>query len=152
MNVLTLLKKDHDKVKELLEEVDSTTQRGVKKRSELLATIKEELSTHEIVEEEIVYPAIAGRSKEKDLVLEAYEEHNVVDRIMKDIEGVSPEDELWIAKFAVMKENIEHHIREEEGKLFKVARDVFDRDELEELGVEVMERKEQVHSGMDARG
>ncbi len=152
MNVLTLLKQDHDRVKELLEEGDSTTQRGVKRRTELLSLIKEDLSLHEIVEEEIIYPAIASRSKEKDLVLEAYEEHNVVDRIMKDLEGVEPENELWAAKFAVMKENIEHHIREEEGKLFKIARDVFDRDELEQLGVEVMERKEQVHSGMDSRG
>jgi hypothetical protein len=146
MNALTLLKEDHDLLKDLLEEASSTTQRSTKKRVERLAKIKDELMAHEIVEEEIIYPAIDIRSDERDLVLEAYEEHNVVDRIMKDLENVPVEDELWLAKFTVMKENILHHIREEEGKLFKVARDVFDRDELEDLGVAVMERKEQVHS------
>ena len=33
-----------------------------------------------------------------------------------------------------MKENIEHHIEEEEGEMFKQARQVFDRQELDELG------------------
>jgi len=146
MNALTLLKEDHDRLKDLLEEASSTTQRNAKKRAELLAKIKDELTLHEIVEEEIIYPAIDGRSDERDLVLEAYEEHNVVDHIMKDLENVATDDELWLAKFTVMKENIQHHIREEEGKLFKVAREVFDRDELEDLGVAVMERKEQAHS------
>ena len=53
MDAITLLKHDHDKVKKLLTELETTTERGVKTRSELFATIKGELTVHEIIEEEI---------------------------------------------------------------------------------------------------
>jgi hemerythrin-like domain-containing protein len=51
------------------------------------------------------------------------------------------DDENWGAKAIVMKENIEHHIEEEEGEMFKAARQVFDRDELEDLGRRMERRK-----------
>ena len=78
----------------------------------------------------------------KEIVLEAYEEHDVVDTIMGEIERTPVEDERWAAKFKVMKENLEHHIEEEEGEMFKHARNVFDRDTLEELGRQMKERKD----------
>ena len=134
MNAITLLKDDHDKVKKLLEELESTTERGVKRREELFSTIKRELTVHEIIEEEIFYPTLKQHPKAKDIVLEGYEEHHVVDQIMGELETTPVTDEKWAAKFLVMKENIEHHIEEEEGEMFKTARSVFDRQELEDLG------------------
>jgi hypothetical protein len=74
-------------------------------------------------------------------VLEGYEEHHVVDEIMGELEMTDVGDETWGAKFKVMKENIEHHIEEEEGEMFKNARQVFDRSELEELGARMSELK-----------
>ena len=60
-------------------------------------------------------------------MLEGYEEHHVVDEIMGELDASRVTDETWGAKFKVMKENIEHHIEEEEGEMFKTARCVFDR-------------------------
>jgi Hemerythrin HHE cation binding domain len=134
MDALKLLKADHDKVKKLLTEGESTTERGEKTRSELFATIKGELMVHERIEEEIFYPALRDHPRAKDIVLEAYEEHDVVDMIMAELEATDVTDETWGAKFKVMKENLEHHIEEEEGEMFKQARAVFDADELETLG------------------
>ena len=142
MDAITLLKTDHDRVKKMLEEGDSTTERGVKTRTELLMTLKRELVVHERIEEEIFYPALKQHPKAKELVLEAYEEHHVVDEIMGELEATDVSDETWGAKFTVMKENIEHHIEEEEGEMFKNARQVFDRQELEELGARMAELKE----------
>jgi len=136
-----MLKTDHDKVKELLSDLESTTERGVKTREELFATIKGELTVHETIEEEIFYPALKQHPKAKDIVLEAYEEHHVVDNVMAELEGLDVSDETWGAKAKVMKENIEHHIEEEEGEMFKQARQVFDRQELEDLGAQMAERK-----------
>ena len=133
-NALTMLKEDHDKVKRLLTELESTTERGVQTRERLFATIKGELTVHEIIEEEIFYPELKAHPKAKDIVLEGYEEHHVVDEIMGELEATDVTDETWGAKFTVMKENIEHHIEEEEGDMFKQARQVFDDDELEDLG------------------
>ena len=141
MDAITMLKTDHDKVKSLLEELETTTERGVKTRQELFATIKGELTVHEVIEEEIFYPALKRHPKAKDIVLEGYEEHHVVDVLMGELESLDVSDETWGAKALVMKENVEHHIEEEEGEMFKQARQVFDRQELEDLGEQMAARK-----------
>ena len=141
MDAIAMLKTDHDKVKRLLTELETTTERCVKTRAELFSTIKGELTVHEIIEEEIFYPALKSHPKAKDIVLEAYEEHHVVDLLMSELEELDVSDETWGAKAIVMKENIEHHIEEEEGDMFKQARQVFDRQELEDLGARMAERK-----------
>src|SRR5215207_1494224 len=141
MNAITMLKTDHDKVKALLTELEGTTERGEKIRAELFSTIKGELTVHEIIEEEIFYPALKSHPKAKDIVLEGYEEHHVVDLLMSELEELDVTDETWGAKALVMKENIEHHIEEEEGEMFKQARSVFDEAELDELGLEMEARK-----------
>jgi hemerythrin-like domain-containing protein len=141
MDAIALLKADHDKVKRLLSDLETTTERGVKTRAELFATIKGELTIHETIEEEIFYPALKSHPKAKDVVLEGYQEHHVVDLLMGELESMDVSDERWGAKATVMKENIEHHIEEEEGDMFKKARQVFDRGELEDLGERMAERK-----------
>ncbi|HUF58294.1 MAG TPA: hemerythrin domain-containing protein [Actinomycetota bacterium] len=144
MNAITLLEEDHRKMKKLLSEMESTTERGVKTREELFTTVKDELTVHETIEEEIFYPALKEHPKTKEITLEAYEEHHVVDMVMAEIEGVPYDDERWGAKFKVMKENIEHHIEEEEKEMFKQARQAFEEDELEALGERMKARKDQM--------
>ena len=141
MDALKLLKDDHEKMRKLLTELEATTERGVKTREELFSTIKGELTVHEIIEEEIFYPALKDHPKAKDIVLEGYEEHHVVDMVMAELEDLPVDDESWGAKASVMKENVEHHMEEEEGEMFQKARQVFDRDELEELGTRMERRK-----------
>ena len=142
MDAVTLLKDDHDTLKKILSDLDSTTERGVKTREELFTRVRRELEVHEAIEEEIFYPALKEHPKAKDLVLEAYEEHNVVDMVMAEIQDTPYDDETWGAKLTVMKENIEHHIEEEEGEMFPQARDVFERSELQELGDRMQARKQ----------
>jgi hypothetical protein len=142
MDALTLLKADHDKVKKLLGELAKTTERGVKTRSELFATIKGELTIHETIEEEIFYPALMEMAKTREITLEGYEEHHVVDLLMGELEDLDVDDESWGAKAKVMQENIEHHIEEEEGEMFKKTRQAFDDGDLDELGRRMQARKE----------
>ena len=144
MDAMKLLKDDHGKVKKMLEELEATTERGVKTRRDLFTKLKQELMVHEAIEEEIFYPALKSHPKTKEITLEAYEEHHVVDMVMAEIEGVAFDDETWGAKFMVMKENLEHHIEEEEGEMFKQARQVFAREELEQLGGSMAARKQEL--------
>jgi hemerythrin-like domain-containing protein len=144
MDALSLLKEDHDKVKKLLKDLDSTTERGVKTREQLFNKIKQELEIHEAIEEEIFYPALKDHPKTKELTLEAYEEHHVVDLVMAEIEAIPFDQETWGAKFTVMKENVEHHIEEEEREMFKQAKQVFDGDELSQLGESMAKRKQEL--------
>ena len=144
MDAVKLLKQDHDEVKKMLTDLENTTERAEKTRTEGLATLKRELEIHEAIEEEVFYPALKEHPKTKELALEGYEEHHVVDMVMTEIEGVEPSDETWMAKFTVMKENLEHHIEEEEGEMFPQAEKVFDDSELDELGDRMQARKEEL--------
>jgi hemerythrin superfamily protein len=92
------------------------------------------LTAHEQMEEEVLYPALKAHPKAKELTLEAYEEHHVVDLVLEELEGTPVSDEQWGAKFKVAKENIEHHIEEEETQMFPKCRELFTRDELEDMG------------------
>ena len=112
-----------------------------RRATELFARLKSELTVHEIIEEEIFYPTLKQHPKAKEIVLEGYEEHNVVDTLMSELEALDVDDETWGPKAKVMIENIEHHIEEEEGDMFQKARQVFDRDELEQLGKAMETRK-----------
>ncbi|HET6713636.1 MAG TPA: hemerythrin domain-containing protein [Actinomycetota bacterium] len=144
MDAVKLLKQDHDEVKKMLTDLENTTERAEKTRTEGLATLKRELEIHEAIEEEVFYPALKEHPKTKELALEGYEEHHVVDMVMTEIEGVEPSDETWMAKFTVMKENLEHHIEEEEGEMFPQAEKVFDDSELDDLGDRMQARKEEL--------
>ncbi len=143
MDAIALLKADHDKVKKLLSELESTTERGVKTRERLYTTIRKEMTAHEVIEEEIFYPALKHHPKAVDIVMEGLEEHHVVDLLMKELDSLAYDDEKWGPKANVMKENIEHHIEEEEDDMFVKARQVFDRAELEELGSRMEARKKE---------
>jgi hemerythrin-like domain-containing protein len=146
MDAMSLLKEDHKKVKKMLAQLESTTERGVKTREELFTRVKQELVVHEAIEEEIFYPALKEHPKTKDIALEGYEEHHVVDTVMGEMLDLPVSDETWTAKFTVMKENLEHHIEEEEGEMFKQARQVFDDAELEDLGNRMELRKKELQA------
>jgi hemerythrin-like domain-containing protein len=141
MNAITMLTEDHREVERMLDELEPTTERAIKTRHELFARLKEALSIHEVIEEEIFYPALRDHPKAKDIVLEAYEEHNVVDSLLGELERLPVDAETWGAKAKVMIENVRHHIEEEEGEMFPTARRVFDAEELTELGERMAARR-----------
>lgn len=151
MNAFTLLKADHKKVAGILEKIDSTTERGVKTREELFTQLKSELDTHARIEETIFYPAIKEADETRDITLEAFEEHKVVKTLLSELESLGKDEEQWTAKFAVLKENIEHHVEEEEGEMFTKARKVLDEEKAEELGARMEAAKEEQPKSASAR-
>ena len=154
MDALKLLEQDHQKVKQLMGEIEKTTERGIKTREQLFNKLVEELTIHEKIEEQIFYPEVMERATSKqleELVTESYEEHHVVDMVEAEIEGTPFDAEEWAAKFKVMMENIEHHaFEEEEGKMFPKVRRALGKDELEDMGTRMQELKEQLMEGMPA--
>jgi hypothetical protein len=152
MDAIALLKEDHAKAKKLMNELEQTTERGVKTREEKWTKLLKELTIHENIEEEIFYPALHEHPKLKEIVLEALEEHHLVDEIVEQLKDTPFDDEHWSAKFKVTKENVEHHIEEEEGPMFSKVRQVFTKEELEELGSRMEAAKqEQMREEMPQR-
>ncbi len=143
MNVFTLLKADHKRVAALFEKLEPTTERGVKTRKELFATLKQELEAHTHIEEKYLYPVLEKAEKTHDIVLESIEEHAVVKRLLAELEEVAVDDESWGAKLKVLQENVEHHVEEEEGEMFPQAKEVLSKDEQEALGASMENAKDE---------
>jgi hemerythrin-like domain-containing protein len=134
---LEMLLADHDRFRSLLEQGAETTVRARETRRELLATLTAELNLHELKEEKVLYPALQSHPETRSLVLEGIEEHHVADIVATELRDVAPGDEAWGAKFEVLKENIEHHLEEEESEMFRAARGILSRDELQALGTQM---------------
>jgi len=146
-NAINLLKKDHENVKKLLSDLESTTARGAKKRQQLLDTIESELEVHTRIEEEIFYPAFeqAGRKEDdSELYFEAREEHRLVDDVLPKLKECDPGSTEFGGKATVLKDLVEHHAEEEEKEMFPRMRKLLSNEELEELGERMEERKKQL--------
>jgi hemerythrin-like domain-containing protein len=148
MNAIQLLKDDHKKVRGLLAELEATTPRGVKTRTELLARIAREIEVHTTIEEEIFYPAFkaAGEKGDDDkLYFEALEEHRAAgDLVLPDLLGTDPGSECFGGRAKVFKELVEHHAGEEEKEMFPRARKLLSAAELNELGARMAQRKQEL--------
>ena len=144
-NAITLLKSDHATVKRLLRELNATTDRAVKERERLVTEIQRELKTHAQIEEEVFYPAFKAKTEgtdAEDMFYEASEEHHLVDIVLPALVHANPKSHEFEAKAKVLQDLIEHHVKEEEQEMFPKARQVFDEDQLRELGDLLQTRKE----------
>ncbi len=146
MDAFELLKQDHEKVSGIFEKLEPTTERAVKTREELFTQLKQELDVHAEIEEQIFYPAIKDADETHDITLEAFEEHAVVKHLLAELDAESKETEEWGAKLTVLKENVEHHVEEEEGEMFPKAKKVLSSEQIEELGTRMEQAKQQLKS------
>lgn len=154
MNALDLLKQDHETVRELLDRLEKTTERAVKSRAEMLQKLHLELQIHTSIEEEIFYPAYtqAGGKEEAVMAAEAKEEHRTVDSlVLPDLLNTDPGTIPFTGRLKVLKELLEHHIEEEEQELFPQAQKLFDKARLDELGLEMKSRKDELKKSLSAQ-
>jgi len=144
-NAITMLKSDHATVKRLLRELDATTERAIKARESLVSQIEREIKMHSQIEEEVFYPAFKAKTENtdaEDLFYEAAEEHHVVDMVLPALKAANPKSHEFAAKAKVLKDLIEHHVREEETQMFARARQLFSDEQLRELGDLMQARKD----------
>lgn len=144
MNAIDLLKADHEKVKGILSQLSESTDRAVKKRTELLEKLELEVSIHTQLEEEILYPAYkaAGGKAEAEMYYEAKEEHRTVDSlVLPDLKDTDPTSPEFAGRVKVIKELLEHHIEEEETDMFPHAKKILGKTKLDELGDQMLTLK-----------
>jgi hemerythrin-like domain-containing protein len=149
MKATDFLKKQHKEVKGLFKQVEKTE--NARERTDLMQQISQKLQLHTRLEEEVFYPAVRGLEtrKAEEMIAEAFEEHHVVDLVLKDLPNVDPEDERFEAKMTVLSELVEHHVEEEEKEMFKLA-ERLGKDELEDLAEEMQARMEEMDRGRRA--
>jgi hypothetical protein len=131
MNAIDLLKEQLEEVKGLFEKIEKEDDSDA--IEDLFDQLADNLAAHSTIEEKIFYPA-AYESQTEDLLKEAVEEHLAIKRLVADLMDMAPEDENFMAKITVLKEEVEHHVEEEEGELFKSAKKDLGAQRLKELG------------------
>lgn len=147
MDAIELLKSDHKKVRELLGQLTDTTSRAEKTRTELLEKIRMELEAHTAIEEEIFYPAFreAGKKDDEEMYFEALEEHRAAgDLVLPDLLKTEVTSEKFSGRAKVLKELVEHHADEEEKEMFPKAKQLLDKQQLQELGERMQQRKQEL--------
>jgi iron-sulfur cluster repair protein YtfE (RIC family) len=146
-DAIALLKTDHAAVKGLFEKEGKLKKQDGEKKANLFNQIKAALEVHATIEEEIFYPAVKKARSEnvKDEVREAYEEHKQIKSLLAQISSITSADETYDMKIKVLKEDVEHHIKEEEGEMFPDAKK-FLGERLIELGAKLESRKEQLQT------
>jgi hemerythrin superfamily protein len=140
---------DHKKVKDLFKQFEkSKDQDGAQEqKAQLVKQICTELKVHTAIEEEIFYPAVREQIEDEDLMDEALVEHAGAKELIAQLEEMDPEDDLYDAKVTVLGEQIDHHVKEEEGEMFPKARKA--KVDSEELGVQMAERRSELKTQLE---
>ena len=138
MDAFSLLKADHRKVEQLFSQLESASGQA---KMRVFEQIKMELELHTHLEETIFYPALEKPKQTHELTMEAYEEHDVVKKLLQEMSRARTPNEEWEAKAKVLQENVEHHVEEEEGELFQKAEAALSEEDLETLGEQMESEK-----------
>jgi hemerythrin superfamily protein len=141
-----LLEQDHREVEEWFDEYDELKEDN--RKGDLAEKICLALKVHAQIEEEIFYPEAREATKDNDLIDEAVVEHATVKNLIGEIEAMEVGEELYDAKMRVLGEMVKHHIKEEEEELFPELEAV--KIDLDAVGKEIAERKEELMSEMQA--
>ena len=149
MSAFETLKKDHKEVASLLDKLAAKSQRGSSRES-LFNKLKTELEIHSLIEERCLYPALADVDETSALVEESIEEHDTVKELLGKLDTLSKDTDEWSETLKELKSNVEHHVREEESKLFPTAARVLSEEELEELEEEIEAERDEIETEASA--
>jgi hemerythrin superfamily protein len=149
-DAIQLLRQDHREVEDLFEQFEKAS--GDERKQKLAQQICKALVIHATIEEEIFYPACAGEVEE-EMLKEAYVEHDAAKVLIAEIDAGEPSDEFYDSKVKVLKEEIEHHVKEEERQadsIFSQARKA--EIDLDGLGEQMALRKQELSRRIDEEG
>lgn len=141
-----ILADDHRMVERIVEKFSKLKDGDIEGKEQLVREACNELKVHAIVEEEIFYPSVRRALDDGDVIDEAKVEHAVVKQLIGELEEMSADDELYDAKFTVLGEYVKHHVAEEEGEMFPLAKRA--KVDMEELGAQIRDRKEELLAEM----
>jgi hemerythrin superfamily protein len=130
MNAIDMLEAQHREVEDLFKMVESS--KDAAKREQAFIKLADALAIHASIEEHHFYPAVKERRSE-DLD-EALHDHMAIKRALNELLDTDVEDEAFELKLDALKDEVEHHVEEEESELFPRVMRAFDEGELEDIG------------------
>lgn len=150
MDAIEMLKTQHKEVAALFSKYEQLGEKATKSKQTLFEEIADALAMHATIEEKHFYPAVKAKRTE-DILLESLEEHLGIKRVIADLLKLDPSHETFDAKVKVLKEQVEHHVEEEESDMFPKVRKVLDKEELTELATVMQQTMNKLEAKGDAR-
>lgn len=144
MQIYDALKNDHDKVKELLDELIALPDMDKSRRSRLISQIRDELIPHSRAEEAVFYNSIRTMKSDTAHVWHGYKEHLEAEALLRTLQSKDSLGGDWRSTAFKLKEALEHHIEEEETDLFFAARQVLSPQEAEQMGTAFKRMKPEI--------
>jgi hypothetical protein len=133
-DILSVLKRDHRKVTELFAEIEATSEKELQLRKDLFLRLKTELTIHSETEEKLFYSKLQVDLEISEDVDHAFEEHNEIRGYLDQLSSLNPANNEWLVQLKNLKNTVNHHVMEEEGKMFQEAKTVLSEEQLLELG------------------
>ena len=148
LNATQVLRDAHRKVEELFRKFNETDDAQEIKR--IVDSVCNNLNVHSAIEEEIFYPAVRQELQLNERIDESLEEHQTAKELIDGLQRIRPDDPDYEQKFAVLVENVSHHIQQEETQLFpKVEQSSM---EQERLGEQLLARQQELMSSLQQPG
>jgi hemerythrin-like domain-containing protein len=142
-DAIVLLKDEHQQIRKTFRAFEKAGERAHATKGRLVDKMIELLTIHTYIENEVMYPRVRELLPEvEDDVLESYEEHHVADVLVMELSTMKQEDERFTAKTTVLIENVEHHMEEEEKEWFPQVRAGLGRNQLQDLGRQLIQARE----------
>jgi len=143
MKVTLLLRNEHENLKALFNKYKNPSARNGNEKKELFNDIRREIMVHAQMEMEIFYPALSGTSSTtaQELVSAATEEHEAIEKSLQELTNINPSDAAFETKMIAIIDAVVRHIEKEESEIFDEARKILPEYRLEELGLEMEDRR-----------
>ena len=141
-DAIVLLKDDHKEILKTFKDFENAGENATKTKGKLVEKMIELLTVHTYIENEVMYPRVRALVPDlEDDIDESYEEHHVADVLVMELAAMTPESDRFDAKTTVLIENVRHHIEEEEDEWFPKVREALGRNQLQEIGAEMLEAR-----------
>ena len=144
MKVTVLLRNDHEALRGMFDQFKKpTSARGQNGKKDLFNDIRREILIHSQMEREIFYPALTSTASARanELISQAEQEHRSVEKLLQEMSGMSPSDKQFDARMGTLMDQVFEHIEMEEEQIFDEARENLPEYRLEELGLEMEDRR-----------
>lgn len=133
MDIFEQLKKEHQEVNDILEQIKNSANPDPDERKDLLLKLKLALLPHTKAEQKTLYNRLKEEEEMKDQIKEAEEEHKDVETMLVELEKMDPGSEEWMKQVGTLEENIKHHVTQEETEMFDKAKELLADPEPKEI-------------------
>lgn len=146
MDAIELLMADHRKVDGIFQQFEKGG--NTQEFDQLFQQLKEELTVHSKIEEQVFYPAVRNNQDTAGLVEESYREHAQIEQLLQQIPSLDNTSTEWGQQMTELMREVQQHVQEEETQLFPRVREHFNPDQLQQLGQQLQQLKDELKGSM----